>query len=121
MAVSPDYLAYVRDQLAASGAISSRRMFGGVGIYRDGLFFALIDDDELFFKVDDTTRPAYATAGMPPFRPFGEAKPMNGYYRVPPEVLEDAGELALWARAALAVAVRAAKRKRKSPTPTSGA
>ncbi|MBI2382041.1 MAG: TfoX/Sxy family protein [Gammaproteobacteria bacterium] len=111
MPVTPDYLAYVQDQLAPLGGISTRRMFGGIGIYREGLFFALIDDDELYFKVDDATRPAYVAADMPPFQPFGEDKPMNGYYRVPPEVLEDADELAAWARKAQAVAGRAAARK----------
>ena len=57
-------------------------MFGGVGIYAQGLFFALIAEDRLFFKVDDTTRPEFDQFGMEPFRPFGEDSAM-GYYELP--------------------------------------
>lgn len=117
MSVSTDYLAYVREQLAVLGPILTRRMFGGIGIYHDEQFFALIDDDELYFKVDDDTRPRFVAAGMGPFQPFGDERAMNGYYRVPPEVLEDADELRPWARAAVEVARRAklGKASRKKP------
>lgn len=111
MTVSKDYLDYVQEQLAVLGPVVARKMFGGVGFYRDGLFFALADDDELYFKVDETTRPHYEAAGMAPFQPFGEAQPMRGYYQVPPEALEDADELKSWALAAVAVAGRAALKK----------
>ena len=57
-------------------------MFGGVGIYAQGLFFALIAEDRLYFKVDDTTRPSFEQRGMEPFRPFGEDSAM-GYYELP--------------------------------------
>ena len=54
MSVSADFLQYVMEQLTAIARISSRRMFGGVGLYADDLFFALIDDDTVYFKVDDS-------------------------------------------------------------------
>ncbi len=56
MSVSNDYRDFVLEQLAPAGRVTSRAMFGGVGLYLDGLFFALIDDDTLFFKTDDATR-----------------------------------------------------------------
>lgn len=59
MSVSPDYLAYVIDQFAPFAKLVSRRMFGGVGLYADGLFFGLLDDDTLYLKVDDTNRDDY--------------------------------------------------------------
>jgi DNA transformation protein len=81
-------------------------MFGGVGLYARGLFFALIAEDRLYFKVDDTTRPDFERLGMEPFRPFGEEHAM-GYYEIPADVLEDTAQLEAWMRKAIAVAARA--------------
>ena len=87
-------------------------MFGGVGLYADGLFFALIAEDRLYFKVDDATRPEFERFGMEPFRPFGEDSAM-GYYEVPADVVEDQVQLAPWMRKAIDVAGNA-KSKQKS-------
>ena len=57
MAVSPSFSTYILEQLGRSvRGIRARNMFGGVGIYSGELFFALIDDDTLYFKVDDSNR-----------------------------------------------------------------
>jgi DNA transformation protein len=82
-------------------------MFGGVGIYAAELFFALLDDDTLYFKVDDVTRPQFEDRGMEPFRPYGETGEVMQYYEVPADVLEDPEELGAWVEAAIAVARRA--------------
>lgn len=82
----------------------TKRMFGGVGIYSDGTFFAVIDNDTLFFKVDETLATRYRDRGMPPFMPIPGATPMMGYYQVPPDVLEDARMLAKWAKDSIAIA-----------------
>jgi DNA transformation protein len=86
-------------------------MFGGIGIYAAELFFALLDDDTLYFKVDDVTRPQFEDRGMTPFRPYGEDGEVMGYYEVPADVLEDPEELGAWAGAALGVARRAKDRR----------
>jgi DNA transformation protein len=107
MSVSDDYREFVLEQLAPAGRVSSRRMFGGVGLYLDGLFFALIDDDTLYFKTDDSNRPRFQAAGSRPFCPYPDRPEYQmGYWQVPAEVLEDVDELKVWARAALAVALR---------------
>jgi DNA transformation protein len=82
-------------------------MFGGVGIYAAELFFALLADDTLYFKVDDTTRPQFEDRGLGPFRPYGEDGEVMQYYEVPADVLEDPEALRAWAEAAIAVARRA--------------
>ena len=112
MAVSPDYREWVLEQLRQAGPVTGRAMFGGYGLYRDGLFFALLDDDCLYFKVDEENRPDYEAAGMRPFAPLGDERPMQ-YYEVPPDVLEDAERMRLWADRAVDAARRAAARKRK--------
>ncbi len=108
MPVREEYRDFVLGQLQAAGRVTSRRMFGGVGLYLDGLFIALIDDDTLYFKVDDSNRARYERAGSRPFCPFPDRpdKPM-GYWQVPADVLEDAEELAIWAREAMTVALAA--------------
>jgi len=116
MAVSDSFLEFVLEQLSGVRAISSRRMFGGVGIYSGETFFAVIDNDTLFFKVDDGTRPKYVKRRMPPFRPMPDMPPMTGYYQVPPGVLEDADAMAEWGKEAVEVGTRKkeeGKRKKK--------
>jgi len=111
MAVSESFLSFVLEQLCGVRSVSSRRMFGGVGLYSGETFFAVIDNDTLFFKVDDSTRPKYVKRRMPPFRPMPDMPPMIGYYQVPPGVLEDTDAMTEWGKEA--VEVGRTKRKRK--------
>jgi DNA transformation protein len=111
MAVSPEFRAFVEDQIGRVTRVRSRRMFGGVGLYSGELFFGIVDDDVLYFKVDDATRPRYEKRRMRAFNPMGT--PMNGYWQVPAGVLEDADELAPWVREALEVAARAKPRPKR--------
>ncbi len=110
MAVGDDFRDFVLEQLATAGQVTARSMFGGIGLYLDGLFFALIDDDTLYFKVDDSTRARYEKAGSKPFCPFPDRPDQAmGYWQVPAEVLEDSEELARWARESMGIAL--AKRR----------
>ena len=120
MSVTPDYLRYIIDQLTSLDRVTSRRMFGGVGLYCDGLFFGIISADTVYFKVDDSNRAIYEARGMDKFRPFRDKPQLSmNYYEVPADVIEDPEELAAWARRSLAVAITPKKpaavkqRKRK--------
>ena len=86
-------------------------MFGGVGLYSGESFFGVVDNDTLFFKVDDETRPRYKKRRMPAFAPIPGKPSMEGYYQVPPSVIEDADSMAAWAREAIAVSLRAPKKR----------
>lgn len=112
MSVSPGYRTYIVEQLAALPALSTRRMFGGIGLYSGEWFFALIDDDVLFFKVDDANRADYESRRMKPFMPFPD-RPSLGYFQVPAEVIEEADELTRWARRSVEVAQRVRLKKQK--------
>jgi DNA transformation protein and related proteins len=116
MAVRPQYLAYVLEQMSGLGTLTSRRMFGGVGLYSGELFFGLIDDDTLFFKTDATNNAQYVARHMPRFMPPAN-RPMGpmGYHQVPADIIEDAEALVSWARQSVAVALAAgsARSKRK--------
>jgi DNA transformation protein len=112
MAVSDSYREFVLEQLGRVRPVTTRRMFGGVGIYAEGAFFALMDNDTLFFKVDDSTRPEFEARGAKPFQPFGEGTTlMTGYYEVPAEVLERVDLLAGWMAKSIRVAETKAKEK----------
>ena len=113
MGVSASFRDFVVEQLAAADLVATRSMFGGLGIYWDGMFFALIDDDTLFFKVDRDTRPHYRARGAKAFDPFKNGQVMEGYYEVPADVFEDRELLGQWRAAAVAVAA-AAKKKGKT-------
>jgi DNA transformation protein len=110
--VSEEYLAYVLEQLAGIGRLTSRRMFGGVGIYCGGLFFALIFADQLYFKVNDTSRSEYEKRGMQRFRPYADRPHLSmTYYTVPVDVLEDNEQILEWGRRAVAAALDSTKAK----------
>ena len=109
MSVSDDYLQYILERLQCVGNVTSKRMFGGVGIYSANIFFALIDDNTLYFKVDNANRNDYEDVGMQPFRPYGEKSYAMAYYTVPEEVLENDQSLTVWAKKAIAVARKKAK------------
>lgn len=114
MAVSSDYLQYILDQLARVPRVTSRRMFGGVGLYSDGVFFGIIDNDTVFFKTDDNTRETYVARGSQPFRPYKDRPEVSmSYFQVPADVLEDTDEFVPWARAAVRAGAASAEAKRK--------
>lgn len=116
MPVSEQYLDYVVDQLGCIGQITAKKMFGGAGLYFDAVFFGLIANDVLFFKVDDENRGDYEAAGSNPFKPYGDQSYSMGYYEVPVDVLEDVDQLKTWAKRAVAAAERKAlsgKRRKK--------
>lgn len=112
MPVSAPYRDYVLERLSRLGRVTAKRMFGGVGLYLDGVFFALIADDTLYFKVENATKAPYEAAGMGPFKPFPNRPMTMRYYEVPADVLEDDDRVAMWARAAWDVA------KRRASTPS---
>jgi DNA transformation protein len=114
VAVSSSFQVLVLDQLSrAITRIRARPMFGGVGIYSGDLFFALIADDTVYFKADESTRPEFEARGMGPFRPFGEEGGTMQYYQLPEDLLEDPDALRPWAEKAVAIA-RRSKAKRPS-------
>ncbi len=114
MAVSQSYREFVLEQLGRVTPVTGKSMFGGIGIYANGLFFALIAEDRLYFKVNDATRPEFEQRGMEPFRPFGEDSAM-GYYEVPADVMEDVNQLETWIKKAIDVAAASKGGKNKRP------
>lgn len=108
---SSSFEIFVVDQLSGLGTVTPRKMFGGVGLYCDDLFFGLIADDRLYLKVDDRTRSFFEKAGCTPFQPYPDRPSTMQYYSVPVEVLESAPALVDWAGRAVGAAARASSAK----------
>ena len=105
---------FIRELFSAFGPVSVRRMFSGTGIFADGLMFGLAVRGEIFLKVDDVTRPAFEAEGSKPFvyrRGQGREVALS-YWRLPERLMDDPGELARFARTALATAHHAAAKKK---------
>ena len=117
MAVSDSFKTFLAEQFAPLGPVEIRRMFGGAGAFTGGKIFALIDDDTLYFKVDEETVASYQAEGMGPFTYPSKNGPMvmDGYRRAPERLFDEPDELITWARVAMAVAVRSQARKPAKP------
>jgi DNA transformation protein len=119
MGVSGDYVSFVLDQLAGVKRLTSKRMFGGVGLYRDGVFFAIISADTLYFKVDAANRPDFEQRGMKAFRPYADKPQVSmSYYEVPADVLEDPEQCVAWALRAVAAAGATTIGAKRKPSAT---
>ena len=90
---------FVLDQLSDLPRLTHRAMFGGYGLYCDSVFFGIVHKSRLYFKTNETTARRYRERKMKPYRPSAR-QILHSYYEVPVEVLEDAGELTLWAQQA---------------------
>jgi DNA transformation protein len=109
-----EFIAFVADQLASLGHVTTRRMFSGAGIYCDGTIFALVIRDALYLKVDDANRADFQAAGSAPFtyEAKGRTIEINSYWRAPEHLYDDPDDMLSWARAALAAGRRAAAKEK---------
>ena len=95
-----EFTAFILDQLREHLDVHEKRMFGGYGLYCEDIFFAIISDDTLYFKINEKSKETYVQAGMKPFR-ASKKQTLTSYYEVPAEILEDTEELAQWAGEAI--------------------
>jgi DNA transformation protein len=95
-----EFVEFVVDQLRDLGDVSPKRMFGGHGLYLGQTFFGIVHHGCLYFKTNDQTRGDYEAAGMGPFQPNAK-QTLKSYYEVPADILENAGNLTVWAQSAV--------------------
>ena len=114
MGSSREFADFVVESLQPLGPVVARRMFGGFGIYLDGVMFALIAYDTLYLKVDDRNGQAYEDAGLPYFVYEDKSTPIRMPYReAPGEGFDDPEVLCDWASAAYAAALRTKRPRRR--------
>jgi DNA transformation protein len=97
--------------LSAVRPITSRKMFGGIGIYCDGVFFAVIDDDRLYFKVGEGNLADYEALSAAQWTIDGPNGGPMPYREVPIEILNAPDILGGWVDKAVRVALSKKKKK----------
>ena len=114
MAKQNEFVDYLLELLTPLGSVTSRAMFGGHGIYKDGLIFGIVIDDAFYLKADGASRHEFDARGLKPFlyESKNKAKVVAmSYYQCPEEALESAALMREWANLGLAAALRAAAKK----------
>ncbi len=110
MTETSSFVTYVLEILDDFGTVRARAMFGGHGIYRDGLIFAIVVDDTLYIKADDRSRHLFEEQGLARFSYKRSGKDcFMSYYMPPEEALEDRDELYYWAVKGYEAALRSKK------------
>jgi DNA transformation protein and related proteins len=118
MVASDSFAEFLREQLAPLGRITTRRMFGKTGVFCDGVMFAMVRDNTLYFRVDEDNRAVFKEAlSFPPLNYEKKGGTIDlSFWRAPGRLFDEPDDLVTWARAALAAARRvAAKRQRATP------
>ena len=110
-----EFVDYLGEVFERFGEIQTRKMFGGHGVYHDDVMFALVADDVLYLKADDTTAAYFEPEGLSQFEyDKGDKIVKMSYYRAPDEIYDDSEQALLWARRSYEVAFRTkAKSKAK--------
>jgi DNA transformation protein len=109
-----EFTSYVVDLMQSIGPVNAKAMFGGYGIFHEGLMFGLVADSVLYLKVDKETENEFKAKGLEQFTYNKKGKEFRmSYYRAPEEALESGKEMSSWAAKAYSTALRAASKKRK--------
>lgn len=114
MAVS-EFVENLREVFALFGPVQMRRMFGGYGVFHDGLMFGLVADDVLYLKADATSSGKFERLGLEQFEYRKGSKVVRmSYYMAPEDIFDNPGEARLWADLAFEAALRSRKPARKA-------
>lgn len=110
-----DYIDFLKEVFAVFGPVSSRHMFGGHGLYLDGLMFGLVAADTLYLKADGENQHFFEAEGLEKFsyEKNGKRYAMS-YFQAPDQLFDDPEEAALWARRSWEAALRGAAKKHRT-------
>jgi DNA transformation protein len=117
MVASNSFAEFLREQLAPLGRVTMRRMFGATGVFCDGLMFAVVSEDTLYFRVDEHNRTAFEEAAtFPPLSYEKKGRTIDlSFWRAPERLFDETDELVTWSRTALAAARRVATKRERTP------
>ena len=111
--MTKEFIAHILELLEGHCSANATRMFGGHGLFRDGLMFAIVADETLYLKVDAGNLKDFTGRGLEPFTYQRQNKQTAlSYYRAPDECLEEPEAMIRWADNAYAAALRAIRKKR---------
>lgn len=102
-----EFIGFLQELLEKWGEVTARRMFGGYGLYHEGLMFAIVVDNRLYLKVDDQNRPDFEALGLTPFTYSMKGREVAlSYWSAPDAIFDDPSEAVRWARSAWEAAAR---------------
>ncbi|MGB5300414.1 MAG: TfoX/Sxy family protein [Thiogranum sp.] len=109
-----EFVSYVVELMQSVGSVHAKGMFGGHGIYLEGLMFGLVAESVLYLKADKETETEFKDRGLEAFTYNKKGKEYKmSYYQAPEEALEDVEEMIFWVNKAYGAALKAASKKRK--------
>jgi DNA transformation protein len=107
-----EFVEFLNEIFEEFGLIEIRKMFGGYGIYRDGVMFGLVEKNTLYLKADEATQKHFESRGLPPFQYERAGKVVKlSYYRAPEEIYDDHEKAAVWARRSFEAALKQCNKK----------
>lgn len=110
-----EFVTYIVDLMQSIGPVNAKAMFGGYGIFLNGIMFGLIADNVLYLKVDKEIESDFKEMGLGPFMYSKKGKEFKmSYFQAPEATLEDVDEMNKWATIAFNSALRAASKKQKN-------
>jgi DNA transformation protein len=102
-----DFIPFVQELLEDWASVSARRMFGGYGLYHEGLMFAIVMEQRLYLKADEVNRPEFEALGLAPFTYAMKGRDVALSYWAAPDAIFDEPSVAVrWARSAWDAALR---------------
>ena len=112
MRVKSSLADYVAEQLASLGKVSTKSIFGGIGVFVEERLLAIVIDEKVYLHTDPGNLDEFLSRGMPQFKPYPNAFDLTtDHHQVPQDIVDDAEQLKAWAQRALHGAVEAAKAK----------
>lgn len=109
------FIDFLHEIFSELGSINTRKMFGGYGIYHDGVMFGLIADDTLYLKVDESTKQQFIDKDLTAFEfDKGNKKVQMSYYQVPEEIYDDPDAAIYWAKLAYQAALKSKTTRKKN-------
>lgn len=110
-----EFVEYLHEVFERFGPIRIRKMFGGYGLYHEGVMFGLVADDTLYLKADDGNAAHFEQEGLGQFEYHQNGKTIRmSYYQAPDGILDDREQAAIWARRSFAAALRVQAPRKKS-------
>ena len=111
-----EFIGFLQELFEKWGQVSARRMFGGHGLYHEGLMFAIVADNRLYLKTDDINRADFEALGLAPFTYAMKGKTVAlSYWSAPDAIFDESAEAMRWARSAWDAAARGQAAKAARP------
>lgn len=107
-----DYIEFLKEVFELLGSVNARKMFGGYGLYHNGLMIGLVERDTLYLKVDEVSNSQFIDRELLQFEYEKAGKRIKmSYYAAPDEIYDDPEQALIWGRLAYQAAVRANAKK----------